>query len=347
MIWGLTCTALAAFRPRSTRWVPSISLPATAQRSISNPLKPKDNANDASDSLVESNPLVDEYLKKRQLEEGAAVSKKDKRPARPELRTGSMNKDPSSLFIPEREIPGWDPALPVQEQEALKAKYHARKAAVEAEKEKKLAEMNIDPDPAARVRLERKMVIASVKRHGRRTKAQKIAQTERQSLYKSQALPTSTKKLQKVVNQIAGKTVSEALVQLRFSKKRIARDVLKGLEIAQNEAILARGMGLGNGLRAQKRWEEQRAQTASSLLPPVSHIEEKQGPVKKGMVELKDGSKKVVRDPSEIYIDQVWVGKGQTWKSPEYRARGMVNMLRHRTTSESTTMYVFVSLDSG
>ena len=39
------------------------------------------------------------------------------------------------------------------------------------------------------------------------TKAEKLLRTERQSLYKSHLLPTSTKKLQKVVNQIAGKTI--------------------------------------------------------------------------------------------------------------------------------------------
>jgi ribosomal protein L22 len=315
------------------RWVPSTSLPAAAQRNIST----KDKTEDLS------NPLVDEYLRKKELEEGTAALGKDNKPARPQLRTGSMNEDPSSLFIPEREIPGWDPSLPVEEQQALKAQVAARKAELNAEKEKKLAEMNIDPDPAARVRLERKMVIASLKRHGRQTKAQKIAQTERQSVYQSRALPTSTKKLQKVVNQIAGKTVSEALIQLRFSKKRIARDVVKGLEIAQNEAILARGMGLGGGRRAQRRWEKQREQSEvpHSDKPTLVALQKQnaaeQGPVGPAMIEMKDGSKKLVRDPSEIYIDQAWVGKGLTWKSPEYRARGAVNMLRHRTTSKSTT----------
>jgi ribosomal protein L22 len=291
-------------------------------------------------------------LRKKELEEGAAGSAKDKRSARPQLRTGSMNEDPSSLFIPEREIPGWDPALPAKEQQALKAQVAARKAEVEAEKEKKLASMNIDPDPAARVRLERKMVIASLKRHGRQTKAEKIAQTERQSVYKSQALPTSTKKLQKVVNQIAGKTVSEALVQLRFSKKRIARDVIKGLEIAQNEAILTRGMGLGGGRRAQRRWEKQREQSEvprsdkATLVALQKQNATEQGSVGPAMIEMKDGSKKLVRDPSEIYIDQAWVGKDLTWMSPEYRARGAVNMLRHRTTRKSSTTYG-VSLDIG
>jgi ribosomal protein L22 len=247
-----------------------------------------------------------------------------------------MPKDPSSLFVPEREIPGWNPNISPEKLAALREQMEARKAAVKAKKDKELVNMNLDPDPAARRTLERKLVIRGVKRHGRLTKAQNIARTERQSLYKSQNLPTSTKKLQKVVNQLAGKTVSEALVQLRFSPKRVARDVIKGLEIAQNEAIAGRGMGLGGGRRAQRRWEKQRDQL--DLPRSTRGLVEKQsdgtsqGPT---MIDMKDGSKKLVRDPSELYIDQVWVGKGDMWKSPEYRARGMVNLLRHRTTSKS------------
>jgi ribosomal protein L22 len=317
--------------------VPSASLSATARRNISNPFKskPKDPEEDLS------NPLLEQYLKQKEIEEGSPEDQKNKTPARPQLREGGMNQDPNSLFSPEREIPGWSPALPEVQQAKLKAQVEARRAAVEAENDRKLSEMNIDPDPRARRRLERKLVIKGVKRHGRLTKAENIARTERQSVFKSQNLPTSTKKLQKVVNQIAGKTVSEALVQLRFSKKRIARDVIKGLEIAQNEAIVARGMGLGGGKRAQKRWEKQREQ---SELPRASEknslgaLQKSQhaghGPVAPAVIETKDGSKKLVKDSSEIYIDQAWVGKGEMWKSPEYRARGMVNLLRHRTTSE-------------
>jgi hypothetical protein len=59
-------------------------------------------------------------------------------------------------------------------------------------------------------------------------------------------------------------------------------------------------------------------------------------------IEMKDGRKKVVRDPSEIYIDQAWVGKGEAWKSPEYRARGAMNLLTHRTTSKSLYIFSFV-----
>lgn len=207
-------------------------------------------------------------------------------------------------------------------------------------------DMSLDPDQKARRRLERKLVISGVKRHGRMTKAQKLLRTERQSLYRSQLLPTSTKKLQKVVNQIAGKTVSEALVQLRFSPKRVARDVIKGLEIAQNEAIAARGMGLAGEDAAVSRWKKQRAATDAGRPKDTwdyktsktnGSLEAKPVKVpffKDTTIQLKDGSKKVVRDPSEIYIDQAWVGPGQSWKTPEFRARGAINMLKHRTTSE-------------
>lgn len=212
----------------------------------------------------------------------------------------------------------------------MKAQAEQRRLAVQREEEKRLLSVNIDPDPAARRRLERKLVIKGVSKHGRMTKAAKIARTERSSVYQSQLLPTSVKKMQKILRQIAGKTVSEALVQLRFSPKKIARDILKGLIIAQDEAIAGRGMGLGD-TQALKKWIEQRNEVASTL----SDLNE-QTPKPKGtskVIELKDGKKKLVRDPTEIYIDQAWCNRGESWGSPEFRARGRVNMLTHRTTS--------------
>lgn len=312
--------------------MPSIAVAATSRRNISNLFKSK-----PKDSEDLSNPLLETYLKRREIEEGGAKGEKATTPERPPLREGGMNEDPDSLFRPEREIPDWSPSLPEKAQAKLKAKAEARRAAIQADNERKLLELNIDPDPQARRRLERQLVIRRVKRHGRLTKADNIARTERQSVFKSQALPTSTKKLQKVVNQIAGKTVSEALVQLRFSKKRIARDVIKGLEIAQNEAIVGRGMGLGGGKRATRRWEEQRGLPPAGDQSTLISQTAKRAPIRRGVIEMKDGSKKLVTDPSEIYIDQAWVGKGEMWKSPEFRARGMVNTLRHRTTSKSIT----------
>jgi ribosomal protein L22 len=247
-----------------------------------------------------------------------------------------LPKSSNSIFSVERESPNWRPDLSKDERNALRKEMADQSASDKANNDKKLVSMNLDPDPEARLSLERRLVVAGVKRHGRMTKAQTLARTERQSLYKSQNLPTSTKKLQKVVNQLAGKTVSEALVQLRFSPKRIARDVIKGLEIAQDEAIAGYGMGLGGGKRARERWEAQRSR---SVLPRstrdiVEKTTRETGAAGPKNIELKDGSKKRVNDPSEIYIDQIWVGKGEMWMSPEFRARGAVNMLRHRTTSK-------------
>lgn len=288
------------------------------------------------------NPILDEYLRKKALKEVPA--KKDAQPQRATLREGELSKSPSSLFLPEHEVPGWRPNLSPEQLQRLKDKARKLKEAAEAAEARKLSSMNLDPDPKARRRLERKLVIASVKRHGRMTKAQQIARSERQSLYKSHFLPTSTKKLQKVVNQLAGKSISEALVQLRFSPKKVARDVIKGLEIAQNEAIAARGMGLSGEEAAVARWSNQRAATDAGKARDLWNYKtstENGQTVKKTVktpkattIELKDGSKKLVRDPSEIYIDQAWVGPGESWRTPEFRARGKINLLKHRTTSE-------------
>ncbi|EOA90123.1 39S ribosomal protein L22 [Exserohilum turcicum] len=328
--------ALAVLRPRPRprpQWLPCI-----AHRNASSPGR-----SNAYDDL--SNPILEEYLQKKERE--SAPRDGNTRPVRPTPRLGGLPTHPSSLFLPEREIPGWRDDLSAAEKEKLQARYRRRQEQAAEQQDRQLMNMTLDPDQNARKRLERKLVISGVKRHGRTTKAEKLLRTERQSLFKSHFLPTSTKKLQKVVNQIAGKTVSEALVQLRFSKKKIARDVIKGLEIAQNQAILARGMGLAGESAAVSRWNKQREATdagkpkdtwdyktstdasdAAPKKPKVPFFKDTE-------IELKDGRKKLVRDPSEIYIDQAWVGPGESWKSPEFRARGAINMLKHRTTSFS------------
>ncbi|KAF1919134.1 hypothetical protein BDU57DRAFT_512039 [Ampelomyces quisqualis] len=345
-------SALATLLPRSKLWLPCTSLPGATQRNKSNATasrtarrrnstppkskargeveqptavaKPKHDAKDLD------NPLLESYLK------GNLAGKKS---FRPQVRTGGKSTNP--LFDEKRHIPGWEPSLTREKKAELEKKMQDEERAAKAAEDKKLLEFNLDPDIRLRRRLERGLVLKGVKRHGRLTKADRLARTERQCLWKSQDLPTSTKKMQKVVNQLAGKTVSEALVQLRFSPKRIARDVMKGLELAQNEAIVYRGMGLGGGKLAQKRWEAQRSQSelssrdislAVASQKPRSPTEQLGRPVH---IELKDGSRKVVRDPSEIYIDQAWVGKGEMWKGIEQRARGRINTLRHRTTSVS------------
>ncbi|CAE7013184.1 RplV [Pyrenophora teres f. teres] len=337
-------SALAALHPR-TCWPSPAHLPTSARRNVSSKnQKITDNMR---------NPLLEEYLRQKEREAGiqgrlpGAASNKAPPPM---PRYGDSSYSPQSLFLPEFEIPGWRDGLSPQQKDDLMARHMQRQEEVRQNEEKALMNMTLDPDQKARQRLERKLVIASVKRHGRMTKAQKLARTERESLYKSHFLPTSTKKLQKVVNQIAGKTISEALVQLRFSKKKVARDVIKGLEIAQNEAIAARGLGLAGESMAVARWEKQRNATdagkpkdmwdykTSEKKREVEKKESKAQFHKDTLIELKDGSKKVVRDPSEIYIDQAWVGPGESWKSPEFRARGAINMLKHRTTSFSVLL---------
>ncbi|KAJ4399652.1 39S ribosomal protein L22, mitochondrial [Didymella pomorum] len=316
-----------AFRPRSTQWT---SVPTIAQRNAS--------TNSSTDKDL-SNPLLEKYLQQQEAERAAAEAAQPvedgKRPKKQTttLRDGAAFSVPSPLFAPERLIPGFRNNAPAEEKATLKAQAEQRRLAIQKEEEKRLLSINIDPDPTARRSLERKLVIKGVTKYGRMSKAAKIARTERTSLYKSHFLPTSVKKMQKILRQIAGKTVSEALVQLRFSPKKVARDIMKGLIIAQDEAIAGRGMGLGDK-QALKKWIEQRNEVASTLAELDETTPKPKGAAPQ-VIELKDGKKKLVKDPTEIYIDQAWCGRGEAWKSPEFRARGRVNMLTHRTTSFS------------
>ncbi|EFX03135.1 mitochondrial large ribosomal subunit [Grosmannia clavigera kw1407] len=164
----------------------------------------------------------------------------------------------------------------------------------------------LDPDPRSRVRWERKMVLRHVSRlldpAGAETRDERLARTERQLLHKSAPLATSTKKLTFLARQIAGKTLEDALVQMRFSKKKMARDVLWHLEEARDTAIVERGMGLGL-VNAD----------VSTTAPASTALK----------IQTKDGRWLAITDPSRIYVDQAWVGKG-VWRAatPDYRARG-------------------------
>lgn len=164
----------------------------------------------------------------------------------------------------------------------------------------------LDPNPENRQNWERKMVIRQIKRRGRLTKEEVLKRTERQSLTKSPWLKTSIKKLTKLAHQVAGKNIDDAIVQMQFSKKKAAQDVKKILEHAKNKAIVSRGMGLED-----------------SLANPTE-------------IELKDGKRKVVRNTSDMYVDQAWVGRGAFTFELEYRARGRRNLLRKPWTSKCT-----------
>lgn len=165
----------------------------------------------------------------------------------------------------------------------------------------------LDPAPAARKRWERKMVIKEVQKRGRLTKAQLLKTQERRLLSKSHDFKTSVKKLNPLARQIAGKTVEEAIVQMRFSQKKAAKDVLEHLEHAKNEAIVKRGMGLGGD--------------GKKLDHPLK-------------LQTKDGRRIQVQNPTTIYVDQAWVGRGLYGTTPDHRARGQIHIMKNPTTSE-------------
>ncbi|KAL2260244.1 hypothetical protein VTK26DRAFT_5826 [Humicola hyalothermophila] len=175
----------------------------------------------------------------------------------------------------------------------------------------------VDPDPRSRARWERKMVIRAVRRgtdpFSKEPRAERIARTERQLTTKSPFFATSVKKLVKLAHQIRGKTVAEALTQMRFSNKKMAREVHYQLEIARDLAVAERGMGLG-AVNADKKadggeggGESQRHQ----------------------LVEIRDKDGKWVKidDPTRMYVAEAWVNRGPfRARIPDYRARGRMNI---------------------
>ncbi|EME46209.1 hypothetical protein DOTSEDRAFT_148230 [Dothistroma septosporum NZE10] len=187
-----------------------------------------------------------------------------------------------------------------------------------------------NPDPNARERWERKKVIQMVRKGGRLTDAQMIKRTEREHLVKSHNMKTSVKKLGMLARQIQGKTIDDAIVQMRFSKKRVAQEVLKQLEFARDEAVVMRGMGLGV-VHAEKAESD-----ANEITTGIGEMSlARQRPVE---IQLKDGKRHRVEDASKIYIDQAWVGRGPYGQLPDYRARGRVFIMRTPWTSLSVVL---------
>lgn len=178
----------------------------------------------------------------------------------------------------------------------------------------------LDPDPRARIRWERKKVIQMVRRrtaaeepseYSRRT--ERIATSERQLTHKSPWLETSVKKLMLLARQIEGKTLEDALVQMQYSKKKMAAEVKFHLEEARDLAIVSRGMGLGN--------------INGSTTTPTK-------------IMTKDGATLKVNDPTGLYVAEAWVNKGPPrHKRIKYRGRGGLSLL----VSPSTSKFFFRS----
>ncbi|PYH48984.1 mitochondrial 54S ribosomal protein uL22m [Aspergillus saccharolyticus JOP 1030-1] len=176
----------------------------------------------------------------------------------------------------------------------------------------------LDPKPNTRLRWEKKMVIREVRRRGRLTRTEQIMRTEREQLAKSHFFKTSIKKLGPLARQIAGKNIDEAILQMRFSKKKAAKEVLEHLKHAKNLAVVRSGMGLG-------------------AVPPKEGEEVAPKP-KPVTITLKDGSKKTITDPTSIYIDQAWVNRGPYGYEADHRARGVINMKRPPYTGLSVVL---------
>ncbi|KAI9805687.1 MAG: 54S ribosomal protein L22, mitochondrial [Piccolia ochrophora] len=231
---------------------------------------------------TDDNPIYNDLLKM-----------KDKPPTPPPMVRGDLASN--SIFETEDAGSTTDPSLPKQRKFSVQRDLSAMSA-------------KLDPRPETRKRWERNMAIRLITRRGRLSRTQTLKRTERESLSKSHMLKTSVKKLNPIARQITGKSVEDAIVQMRFSKKGIARSVKEELEHARNEAIVRRGMGLGKTTNAQGQPTE---------------------------IRLKDHRRHVVTDRTGLYVDQAWVGRGTYGKEPEFRARGQINFLRPPHTSIS------------
>ncbi|KAL1837908.1 hypothetical protein VTJ49DRAFT_3275 [Mycothermus thermophilus] len=166
----------------------------------------------------------------------------------------------------------------------------------------------LDPNPRARVRWERKVAIQQVRNgtnpFSREPREDIIARTERQHLSRSPWLATSTKKLVHLARQIQGKTLTDAMTQMRFSKKKMAQEVLYQLELARDEAVVSRGMGLGQqGLKKE----------VDSMLDDATGIRESSSSSEgssnnKPVIEIhtKDGRWIKIDDPTRMYVAEAW-----------------------------------------
>ncbi|KAJ5306083.1 hypothetical protein PENANT_c024G03304 [Penicillium antarcticum] len=227
---------------------------------------------------------------------GQSKTKVTQRPSAPKKDEGSLGA--SSIF-------GSD-FQPSKGQMPSKAQQGAGEA---VDRDTSRVHRGLLPDPNAQLRWERKIAVREIRKRGRLPKQVQIKRTEREQLSKSHFFKTSVKKLGPLARQIAGKNIDEAILQMRFSKKKAAQDVLGHLEHAKNLAIVRSGMGLG-------------AEKGSKPLTVI----------------LKSGERKKIEKPTDIYIQQAWVNRGPYGHEMDHRARGQINMMRPPTTGLSVLL---------
>lgn len=185
----------------------------------------------------------------------------------------------------------------------------------------------LNPRPRARNRWQQRMVWRHVQRGGRLTREMQIARTERKHVSKSHFMKTSMKKMMPLARQIAGKSIDEAILQMRFSKKRVAQQVLEHLVVARNEAVVVKGMG-----QATRVNPDAAIPMAPMILNPSTTVSE---PHQTATKTLKKGEQASATD---IYVAESWVNRGPYGKEPEYRARGRMNIRRPPHTGISVML---------
>ena len=220
----------------------------------------------------------------------------------------STPKLSSSIF--EEEVKGT--AAPTAESEELRSIAQQQQAIQPAH----LAATQ-DPDPRSRVRWERKAVMRMVRRGEHETREEIIRRTEREMRFRSPFLPTSVKKLVMIARQVAGKNVDDALVQMRYSKKKMAREVAHHLGLARDKAVVDHGMGLG-------------------------HVNGEAPLEKPRKIRDAEGRWMEVSDPSRMYIAQAWVGRGP-WRGQRLVHLGRGRKGMHMKPSTSMFQLFFFS----
>jgi ribosomal protein L22 len=268
-------------------------------------LSQRRHASDGKGDIKELHPILESYYQKRPAELQNMISGQD----------GSVQ--PSFGKMPDDTIFGELEETKAEEVAETETKTAApeRFSDAETKDDRNLDVLNhvLDPLPLKRWRWERARMIKDSRRGFRLSKGDYLTRTERKCASNSAWLKTSTKKLSLLARQIAGKSIDEALLQLRFSVKRPAIEVAKHLEHARNEAIVKWGMGLGEA-------------------------EDKKGdPI---TIKLKDGKKRLITDRTALYIEQAMVQRGTYELQPEYRARGKMNILKKPYTGKSTSILV-------
>jgi len=167
------------------------------------------------------------------------------------------------------------------------------------------------------------MVIRDVRHGGRLNKEMKIARSERNHLLRSHFFKTSMKKLAPLARQIAGKPIDEAILQMRFSKKKVAQEVRKHLIQARDEAIVMKGMGLGSAAgKTPTSLSEDPGETRPLPNQTLAKAYKRgQGP-----------------QESDMYVAEAWTNRGPYGSEPDFRARGRVYIKKPPHTGISVVL---------